>query len=67
MIASGGNDNIVAIYDVRKTAEILDSYEHYAAVKSLAWAEEGKVLISGGGTSDKIVKFWNSKDMKITK
>ena len=67
LIASGGNDNTVAIYDVRKSLKILDSYKHEAAVKSLAWAKEDKLLISGGGTSDKMVKFWSQKDMKVSK
>lgn len=43
------------------------SYEHEAAVKSLAWIENEKILLSGGGTSDKVIKFWNSKDDSIIK
>lgn len=39
LIASGGNDNIVAIYDIRNSLNVLYSYEHEAAVKSLAWAQ----------------------------
>jgi len=67
LIASGGNDNLVVIYDVRKSEKYLDSYEHYAAVKSLAWIEEDKILISGGGTSDKMIKFWNYKGMEVVR
>jgi WD40 repeat protein len=59
LIASGGNDNLVAIFDIRKSFEVLYSYTHEAAVKALAWAKEDKLLISGGGTSDKMVKFWS--------
>lgn len=46
---------------------MLCSYEHYAAVKSLAWIEHENILISGGGTSDKYIKFWNHKKMEIVK
>jgi cell division cycle protein 20 (cofactor of APC complex) len=67
LIASGGNDNLVAIYDVRKSEHLLHSYEHSAAVKSLAWTESDKMLLSGGGTSDKMIKFWSHKGMKVVK
>jgi WD40 repeat protein len=39
LIASGGNDNLVAIFDIRKSLEVLYSYTHEAAVKALAWAK----------------------------
>lgn len=65
MIATGGNDNLVVIYDIRKTNQVLDCYQHEAAVKSLAWVESQKMLISGGGTSDKIIKFWSYKEKKV--
>ena len=34
-------------------------------MKSLAWVEKENKLISGGGTSDKIIKFWSNKEKRI--
>lgn len=65
-IATGGNDNVVAIYDVRKSNNVLNHYQHDAAVKSLAWLESKKTLISGGGTSDKKIKIWSNSLSKVT-
>ena len=56
-MASGGNDNKVIIYDLRKM-KVLSNYTHQAAVKGLAWIND-RQLVSGGGTADKKIKFWN--------
>ena len=56
-LATGGNDNYVVIYDIRKTSHYLHEYEHSAAVKALDWAEPN-ILISGGGNGDRKIKLW---------
>ncbi len=34
--------------------------DHKAAVKALAWSPHShNTLITGGGTTDKTIKFWN--------
>jgi cell division cycle protein 20 (cofactor of APC complex) len=60
-LASGGNDNCLNIWDERR----LDKPElvlrkHTAAVKALAWAPwQRHLLASGGGASDRMIRFWN--------
>lgn len=56
LVASGGNDNRVFIYDIRKM-EVLSSYTHQAAVKGICWMNN-HTLVTGGGTADKKLKFW---------
>ncbi len=56
-LASGGNDNNVYIYDIRKPECHLDHYRHDAAVKALDWIIPN-VLISGGGTIDRRINYW---------
>jgi WD40 repeat protein len=56
-LATGGNDNCVFIYDIRKTEHFLSHYCHEAAVKALDWVVPN-VLVSGGGTTDRKIKFW---------
>lgn len=56
-LASGGNDNNVFIYDIRKPDRHLDNYKHDAAVKALDWIVPN-ILVSGGGTVDRKMKYW---------
>jgi cell division cycle 20-like protein 1, cofactor of APC complex len=38
--------------------------EHTAAVKALAWSpHKSSLLASGGGSTDKSIKFWNTSEM----
>lgn len=65
-LASGGNDNMLHIWDAASASSMdasplhrLD--EHQAAVKALAWCPfQSNLLASGGGTADRCIKFWNT-------
>jgi cell division cycle protein 20 (cofactor of APC complex) len=70
-LASGGNDNRLCLWDVRKSALGAGGRnwaqprhtltDHCAAVKALAWCpHQRNVLASGGGTADRCIKFWNT-------
>jgi cell division cycle protein 20 (cofactor of APC complex) len=74
-LASGGNDNMLCLWDHRMSATAgsgdpsthsiyaprLELNEHQAAVKALAWAPfKRNLLASGGGTADRCIKFWNT-------
>ncbi|KAL3912267.1 MAG: hypothetical protein SGPRY_008393 [Prymnesium sp.] len=72
MLASGGNDNLLNLWDDRYSSNRqqpgqtcdqpvhrLDA--HQAAVKALAWCPWQKnLLASGGGTADRMIRFWNT-------
>lgn len=60
-LASGGNDNKVFIYDVRRThTPYAGLCDHRAAVKALSWSPNiSSQLVSGGGTADKTIKMWD--------
>lgn len=61
MIASGGNDNVVQIWDFRADQNICKFKEHVAAVKALAWSpHQNYILSTGGGSSDKTIRIWNT-------
>ena len=70
-LASGGNDNLLCLWD----AAVLSSGgwsgapppprhtlpDHQAAVKALAWCPWQKgLLASGGGTADRTIKTWSA-------
>ena len=68
-LASGGNDNLLNIWDDRYTAAPNATTDtplhrleaHQAAVKALAWCPwQRNLLASGGGTADRMIRFWNS-------
>lgn len=62
VLASGGNDNLVCIWDdvaSAKPAHMLS--EHSAAIKALKWCPwQRNVLATGGGTADRKLCLWNA-------
>ncbi|CAN0880245.1 Cell division cycle 20.1, cofactor of APC complex [Linum grandiflorum] len=65
-LASGGNDNLVHIWDIssssnNRTHRYLHRLEgHTAAVKALAWCPfQRNLLATGGGVDDETIKLWN--------
>ncbi|KYQ91533.1 WD40 repeat-containing protein [Tieghemostelium lacteum] len=64
-LASGGNDNIVNIWDVNSEnfETPLHTFEqHTAAVRALAWCPfQPNLLASGGGAADRTIRFWNTQ------
>ncbi|KAI9479851.1 WD repeat-containing protein slp1 [Coemansia sp. RSA 989] len=60
-LASGGNDNLVNIWDARSTVPKFTKTQHTAAVRALAWSPwQLNLLASGGGSYDRHVHFWNT-------
>mmetsp|Transcript_674 Transcript_674/g.1390 ORF Transcript_674/g.1390 Transcript_674/m.1390 type:complete len:522 (+) Transcript_674:2708-4273(+) len=60
-LASGGNDNLLCIWDADQTSPRYVLDHHTAAVKALAWCPwQSGLLASGGGTADRCLRFWNS-------
>uniref|UniRef100_F1KWM8 Fizzy-related protein homolog n=1 Tax=Ascaris suum TaxID=6253 RepID=F1KWM8_ASCSU len=60
-LASGGNDNQLLVWSLRKNDPFQVYTEHNAAVKALAWSPHHHgLLVSGGGTADRCLRFWNT-------
>ncbi|RWV96540.1 hypothetical protein BHE74_00011018 [Ensete ventricosum] len=69
-LASGGNDNLVHIWDLSMASanpppgqsQWFHRFDdHMAAVKALAWCPfQSNLLASGGGGGDRCIKFWNT-------
>lgn len=71
LLASGGNDNLLHIWDKRSMTPpssdpsphpwIHRFEEHSSAVRALAWCPfQSNLLASGGGLTDRCLKFWNT-------
>uniref|UniRef100_A0A6V7QXZ8 CDC20/Fizzy WD40 domain-containing protein n=1 Tax=Ananas comosus var. bracteatus TaxID=296719 RepID=A0A6V7QXZ8_ANACO len=70
-LASGGNDNLLHIWDLSMGSSSNLAHnqnqwlhrfdDHMAAVKALAWCPfQSNLLASGGGGGDRCIKFWNT-------
>ncbi|CAM1504344.1 Fc.00g019350.m01.CDS01 [Cosmosporella sp. VM-42] len=61
-LATGGNDNLVSIWDARSlSVPKFTKTNHKAAVKALAWCPWNmNLLATGGGSYDRNIHFWNS-------
>jgi cell division cycle protein 20 (cofactor of APC complex) len=60
-LASGGNDNLLNVWDFRMHEPRYTFDAHTAAVKALAWSPfQSSLLASGGGTADRTIRFWNT-------
>lgn len=58
---SGGNDNVVAVWDARSSETLFKKTAHTAAIKALAWCPFQLLLLAtGGGNADKRINFWNT-------
>ncbi len=76
LLASGGNDDQVNIWDLRRfraqpsgsssstinpTSLPLFTLRHSSAVKAIAWCPfQSNLLATGGGSSDRAIHFWNT-------
>jgi len=61
-LATGGNDNLVSIWDARSLAvPKFTKTNHKAAVKAISWCPWApNVLATGGGSYDRHIHFWNT-------
>lgn len=62
VFATCGNDCVVKIWDQRNLSEPLITYaEHEAAIRAAAWSPtQSDIIATGGGTSDKKIRMWNT-------
>lgn len=59
---SGSNDNMVHLWDQRSPSTPVHTLNaHLAAVKAISWCPwQPRTLATGGGTTDRTIKFWNT-------
>ncbi|XP_071698544.1 B-type cell cycle switch protein ccs52A-like, partial [Rutidosis leptorrhynchoides] len=60
-LASGGGDHKLFVWNQHSTQPIVKYNEHTAAVKAIAWSPHRYgLLASGGGSTDRCIRFWNT-------
>ena len=67
VLASGGNDNLVNIWDIRNfKTPVVSLHEHKAAVRALAWCPwKSSLLATGGGSGDMRLLVTNVDQSKV--
>uniref|UniRef100_A0A3Q2WPB6 Fizzy-related protein homolog n=1 Tax=Haplochromis burtoni TaxID=8153 RepID=A0A3Q2WPB6_HAPBU len=61
LLASGGNDNKLLVWNHSSLSPVQTYIDHLAAVKAIAWSpHQHGLLASGGGTADRCIRFWNT-------
>lgn len=62
-LASGGNDNVVHVWEKESDLPRWSFREHKAAVKAIKWCPWNRgLLATGGGTADRQIKLWNASN-----
>ena len=65
-LASGGNDNKVFLWNLKKQEAEAQIDQHTSAVKAIAWSpHQQNLLLTGGGYTDKTIKIWNTLSMTM--
>eukprot|EP00668_Euglena_longa_P005893 GGOE01006962.1.p1 GENE.GGOE01006962.1~~GGOE01006962.1.p1 ORF type:complete len:504 (+),score=129.80 GGOE01006962.1:38-1549(+) len=61
-LASGGNDNLVQLFDFHRMDNArLVLRGHTAAIKAIGWSpHQSNLLATGGGTEDTTLRFWST-------
>lgn len=63
MIASGGNDNKMALFSLKSMGKIAEFNQHRAAVKALAFDPNSSTIATGGGSADKHIRFFSTQSL----
>ncbi len=62
LLASGGNDNALVVWNLR-AGRVMARFEgHRAAVKAIGWRGNG-VLASGGGAADQHIRMFSMNSL----
>jgi hypothetical protein len=68
LIATGGNDNLLVVTDIRFDKPIMNLPAHKAAIRGLAWnTKKANFLYTGGGSNDRKLKLWNVNTKSLEK
>lgn len=59
MIASGGWDNTIQIYDIRRRGPIASIYGPHICGESIDFRNDGTTLLTGSYRQDDVLELWD--------
>ena len=59
MIATGGNDNKLNLFSLRRMETVAEWRQHKAAVKAIGFNPSDPTIISGGGCADRKLRVFS--------
>ena len=63
-LATGGNDNIVQIWQLGRESPLHSITQHQSAVKAVSWCPwQAGLLATAGGTVDRTIRVWQTNTM----
>lgn len=65
MIATGGNDNKLHLFSMKKMDSLAQWTDHKAAVKALGFNPSDPTIISGGGSADRRLRVYSLQTLEL--
>lgn len=65
MIATGGNDNKMSLFSLKKMEMLAEWGEHRAAVKAIGFNPSDPTLTSGGGSADRKLRVFSLHSLEL--
>ena len=63
-LASGGNDNVVQVWQLDRDSPLHSITQHQSAVKAVSWCPwQSGLLATAGGTVDRTIRVWQTNTM----
>lgn len=59
MIATGGNDNKLSVFSMKRMEMLAEWSEHRAAVKAIGFNPADPTIASGGGSADRKLRIFS--------
>ena len=65
MVATGGNDNKLHLFSLKKMDTLAEWCDHKAAVKAVGFNPSDPTLISGGGSADRRLRVFSLHTLQL--
>jgi cell division cycle 20-like protein 1 (cofactor of APC complex) len=65
MIATGGNDNKLSLFSLKKMEMLTEWTQHRAAVKAIAFNPTDPTITSGGGSADRKLRIFSLQTLEM--